>query len=64
MTHRLSFVAENHQLHPSRLGPNSERLFIPSVAPGGNESKTNSFVGILTRVCEHIGHNLHLQPHP
>jgi hypothetical protein len=47
-----------------RLGPNSVRLFISSVARGGNDTKTNSFFGILTRVCERSGHHAHLQPHP
>jgi len=47
-----------------RLDPNSLCLFTSSVARSGNDTETNSFVGILSRACERIGHHTHLQPHP
>lgn len=47
-----------------RLGPNSLCLLTSSVARSGNDTETHSFVGILSRACERIGHHAHLQPYP
>ena len=47
-----------------RPGPKNVCLFISSVARGGNDTETHGFGGILTRVCERIGHHAHVPPHP
>jgi len=63
MTKRLSFVTENHQLHPSRLGPNRLCQSIFGATHGRNHARTIGFVWIIEPVCDRIRRMARHQPH-